>query len=67
VAYALGSSVVYSDGRATADGERPSFTVLASYLRAAGAMAWPMKANSRRRCIAVWAKREDQDEARRWR
>ena len=42
---------------ATADGERPSFTALASYLPAAGAMAWPMKANSRRRCIAAWARR----------
>src|SRR5262245_23494846 len=30
---------------ATADGERPSFIALASYLRAAGAMAWPAGAS----------------------
>ena len=47
--YALGSSVPSTATGATADGERPSFTALANYLRAADVMAWPMKANSRRR------------------
>ena len=47
--YALGLSVRSIATVAIADGERPSFTALASYLPADGAMAWPMKANSRRR------------------
>jgi len=55
VVYALGSSVPSTATGATVDGERPSFIALASYLRAAGAMAWPMKANSRRRGIGACA------------
>ena len=47
---------VYSDGRYC--GRRAAILYSAGELfGAAGVMAWPMKANSRRRCIAAWAKR----------
>ena len=43
--YGLGLSVRSIATVTTAGAERPSFTALASYLRAASAMAWPIKAN----------------------
>ena len=55
---ALGFSVRSIATVAIADAEPLSFTALASYLPADGAMACPMRANSRRRCIAAWGKRE---------
>jgi len=45
VVYALGLSVPSTATGATGDGERSCFTALASYLRAAGAMACLMRAN----------------------
>ena len=42
---------VYSNGHRA---EPPSFTALATYLPAGGAMVCPMRANNRRHCIAAW-------------
>ena len=42
----------------TAGAEPPSFTALATYLPAVGAMACPMQASIKRPCIAAWSRRE---------
>ena len=55
--YALGSSVRSIAMATTAGAEPPSFTALATYLPAVGAMACPMHASIKRPCIAAWSRR----------